>query len=157
MDETNLIRRDSISEDFLATNKCREVHILIGPGDWCLNTMYASPVRRGKPMSDLLNKRQGDKFCSERLPLDATYEHTKECSEKGIDVWFEFAEPIVLKNCPFCGHHATFDEISHGQSWGSWVKTVSCSSSHCRASMQLPSTHESIEECLAGKWNRRAR
>jgi Lar family restriction alleviation protein len=60
-----------------------------------------------------------------------------------------------LKPCPFCGHHAYFTEPRHAESWGRWVIQVTCSSSHCGASIELPHDYPSVHARLTDSWNRR--
>lgn len=61
-----------------------------------------------------------------------------------------------LLPCPFCGSSAEFrDGDQHGQYWGQWVRVLWCSSSHCRARMELPTELHNVNERLIERWNSR--
>lgn len=61
-----------------------------------------------------------------------------------------------LLPCPFCGLPARIEEPKHAEAWGRWVTPVRCSSSHCRATIELPSDFPEVHERLTEAWNRRA-
>lgn len=65
-----------------------------------------------------------------------------------------------LLPCPHCGHHAYEPERIKGDAWGQWDWVIICSSSHCRARVQIIAddwTEGDITRLsqLRRKWNRR--